>query len=156
MLRGRLSHSTAKEALLQVHMQHRTRTEWEQEVKSFCQQLKPEYFNPEVLRRLHELQTEGAVVSIVSASIDIWLQPFADALQADLICTQSKWQNERWIGFASPNCRKEEKARRIQEAYDLSSFDRIVAFGNTSSDYAMLDLAHEGWLVRRGWPVAWR
>ena len=157
MLQGRLSHSTAKEALLQVHMQRKTRAAWEQEVATFCSQLKPVYFNPEVLHRLQMLQNEGAIVSIVSASIDIWLQPFADELQANLICTQSKWQNDRWIGFASPNCRKEEKARRIQETYDLKNFDRIIAFGNTSSDYAMLNLAHEAWLVKRGGKlVAWK
>ena len=149
LLQGRLSHDAAKEALLKTHLRRKSRQEWEQEVAIFCSKLGPEYYNPEILRRLRELQLSGAVVSIVSASIDIWLQPFADKLNVQLICTQSAWHADRWIGFASPNCRKEEKVRRVQAAYDLAAFDRVVAFGNTAADHAMLNIADEAWLVKK-------
>ncbi|MGI9160400.1 MAG: HAD family hydrolase [Saprospiraceae bacterium] len=149
LLQGRLSHDSAKEALLKTHLRRKSRQEWEHEVAIFCSRLAPEYYNPEILRRLRELQLSGAVVSIVSASIDIWLQPFADKLNAELICTQSAWRTDRWTGFASPNCRKEEKVRRVQATYDLTTFDRIVAYGNTAADHAMLKMADEAWWVRK-------
>lgn len=149
LLQGRLSHDTAKEALLKTHLRRKSRQEWEAEVAIFCSQLGSDYYNPEILHRLRELQLSGAVVSIVSASVDIWLQPFADKLNVELICTQSAWHADRWIGFASPNCRKEEKVRRVQATYDLAAFERVVAYGNTGADYAMLNMADEAWWVQK-------
>jgi HAD superfamily hydrolase (TIGR01490 family) len=149
LLQGRLSHDTAKEALLKTHLRRKSRQEWEQEVAIFCSRLGPDYYNPEILHRLRELQHSGAVVSIVSASVDIWLQPFADKLNVELICTQSAWHADHWTGFASPNCRKEEKVRRVQTTYDLATFERVVAYGNTGADHAMLNMADEAWWVRK-------
>jgi phosphatidylglycerophosphatase C len=157
LLHANLTHSSAKESLLRVHLRSRTREEWDAAVRAFHATLGDGYYNSSVLKQLRNYQARGAKVVIVSASIDIWLQPFAEALESDLICTRSKWENGLWMGFDGKNCRGREKVRRVKQAYNLDAFSKIVAFGNTGGDYDMLNLADESWLVTRNGQVrAWR
>ena len=51
--------------------------------------------------------------------------------------------------FATPNCNREEKARRIRAAFDLQQFASIIAYGNSSGDAAMFALAQEAWYCGR-------
>lgn len=80
---------------------------------------------------------------IVSASIDFWIQPFADYYEMGLICTKAKFDEQGFFtgNFASENCNYEEKKNRIEKEIDLSLYDEIIAFGDTKGDEAMFSLA---------------
>ncbi|MFV0152485.1 HAD-IB family phosphatase [Empedobacter falsenii] len=80
---------------------------------------------------------------IVSASVDFWLQPFADYYEMGLICTQAKLDEKGFYtgDFVSPNCNHHEKKNRIEKEIDLSLYDEIIAFGDTKGDEAMFSLA---------------
>lgn len=80
---------------------------------------------------------------IVSASLDIWLKPFADHYGMGLICTKAKFDDKgNFTGkFASANCNKLEKKNRIEKEIDLTLYDEIIAFGDTSGDKAMFEIA---------------
>jgi phosphoserine phosphatase len=58
--------------------------------------------------------------------------------------------------YHGPQCASEEKARRVREDYDLSTFARVYAYGDTVEDLPMLALADEAvyrgrrWLQRAG------
>lgn len=82
---------------------------------------------------------------IVSASIDFWIQPFADYYGMGLICTKSKFDEQGFYtgNFDSPNCNYEEKKNRIEKEIDLSLYDEIVAFGDTKGDEDMFSLASQ-------------
>lgn len=82
-------------------------------------------------------------VYIVSASLDIWLQPFADFLNARLICTKAAYDApEIFSGnFLTPNCNYDEKIIRIKQEIDLNKFDEIFVFGDSKGDKAMSTLA---------------
>ncbi|HEU5146872.1 MAG TPA: haloacid dehalogenase-like hydrolase, partial [Chryseosolibacter sp.] len=41
------------------------------------------------------------------------------------------------------NCYGDEKVCRIKEEFDLPSFERIIAYGDSSGDREMLQLANE-------------
>ncbi|MBK8557528.1 MAG: HAD-IB family hydrolase [Lewinellaceae bacterium] len=152
-----LSHDTAKEELLRVHMLRRSREEWDVAVKDFMALPKKNYFNEPVLEALRYWRDQGAQVAVVSASIDIWLAPFAEKEQVDLICTRSAWTDGRWTGFSGPNCRGAEKVHRIKSAFPLEDYQHIVAYGNSGSDIPMLSMAHEAWMVgRKGRLKAWQ
>jgi phosphatidylglycerophosphatase C len=116
----------------------------------FCLERLPQFLRPTLLARLRQGHQSGARVVIVSASPDVWLRPFCAAEGFDLICTMLAFDAVgRFSGqLATPNCNGAEKARRIRAAYDLAAFARIVAFGNSAGDAAMLALAHEAHLLR--------
>ncbi|MET3731532.1 HAD-IB family hydrolase [Moheibacter stercoris] len=84
-------------------------------------------------------------IYIVSASLDIWLTPFAKHFGAELICTQAEFdKSDTYTGnFATPNCNFEEKKTRILKEIDLASFSKIYAFGDSKGDYAMFSLASQ-------------
>ena len=80
---------------------------------------------------------------IVSASVDFWIQPFADYYEMGLICTKAKYDEQGFFTgkFASPNCNYQEKRNRIEKEIDLSLYDQIIAFGDTKGDEAMFSIA---------------
>ncbi len=120
--------------------------------KSFVEinQLATRYFNENHPNLIHK-EADKFIRSIsnyndkflVSASLDIWLQPFADYYQMGLICTQAKYdENGFFTGkFATPNCNYEQKKYRIEKEVDLSLYDEVYAYGDTDGDKAMYALA---------------
>ena len=80
---------------------------------------------------------------IVSASVDFWIQPYADYYEMGLICTKAKYDEQGFFTgkFASPNCNYQEKKNRIEKEIDLSLYDKIIAFGDTKGDEAMFSIA---------------
>lgn len=96
---------------------------------------------PDALAYIKNLDAD---IYIVSASLDIWLIPYANSIGAKLICTEAEYVNDFFTGkFATPNCNYEEKMRRILAELDLTIYTKITAFGNSSGDDAMLSLAEE-------------
>lgn len=79
---------------------------------------------------------------IVTASLDIWVSPFAKYLGVRLISTQADFTHGIFNGnFKTPNCNYKEKVVRIVKEIQLSQFQEIYAFGDSKGDKYMLDLA---------------
>jgi phosphatidylglycerophosphatase C len=149
-LSGKWNNGKAKEALLAVFFKGKSQAALEALGSDFYNRKMPELLRPEMLQKLREYRHAGATVALVSASPEIWLRPFCTAENIQMICTVLNFENGNFTGkLASPNCNGAEKARRIKAAFDLSGFDKIIAFGNSSGDAAMFALADEAWLVRK-------
>ena len=87
------------------------------------------------------LDYSNSKIVIVSASISNYLKPWCDEMGFDLICTELEVKDGKLTGrFSTPNCNGKEKVRRINEKYDLSSYDEIHVFGNSKGDFPMLEL----------------
>lgn len=83
---------------------------------------------------------------IVTASLDLWVKPFADRLGCELIATKAKYKNNVFTGkFASPNCNGKEKVRRLEEQVVRSDFDQVIAFGDTPADRPMMAWADKSY-----------
>jgi phosphatidylglycerophosphatase C len=95
---------------------------------------------PSALKKINDAKKDSRVC-IVTASLDIWMQPIADLLGVELICTRSKFKNNRFEGISGRNCNGIEKVRRIREKFEVNDFDRVIAFGNSHGDAAMLELS---------------
>lgn len=81
---------------------------------------------------------------LVTASLDVWTKPFADFYEMDLIATRAEFEQGVFTGkFIGPNCNGEEKVKRLKSYLSNRSYDKIIAFGDTSSDYPMLEFAQE-------------
>ncbi|SIT23617.1 HAD-superfamily subfamily IB hydrolase, TIGR01490 [Chryseobacterium ureilyticum] len=82
---------------------------------------------------------------LVTASLDIWVKPFAKELNMQLVSTRAEFKNGVFTGnFIGKNCNGKEKLVRIKEEINNSKYDKIIAFGDTSGDKPMLRWANEG------------
>jgi len=100
------------------------------------------WLRPGALERLAWHRDQGHTVRIVSASLDVWLLPWAARHDLRVLCTRGRFDGERFTGdLDSPNCNGDEKVARIEAELDVSSYDEIHAYGDTSGDEAMLALA---------------
>ena len=84
----------------------------------------------------------GDEVVIVSASIENWIEPWCRANNVNLIATKIKIRDGIITGeFLSKNCYGIEKANRIKKIYNLNLYKSKFAYGDSSGDIEMLNLA---------------
>lgn len=93
------------------------------------------------------LQEPDSTVMIVSASINNWVEPFfAEFPQIEIFCTRVEVHCGALTGrFLSANCRRKEKVRRILALHPDRSSYWLTAYGDSSGDIEMLNLADEGY-----------
>ena len=113
--------------------------------QQFFERFHPDIFRVNALDFIKSIDRTHTDCMIVSASLDIWVQPFADYFKMTLLCTEAEFEDGRFTGnFATPNCNGEEKVRRIKAATNGKKYDKTLAFGDTSGDRPMLSWADEG------------
>ncbi|WP_148571065.1 HAD-IB family hydrolase [Aliarcobacter cryaerophilus] len=96
------------------------------------------------IEKINWHKNQGHKVVVVSASIDCWLRPWCEKNGLELIATKLEIKDDIVTGkLLSKNCYGVEKVNRIKELYDLENFDYIYAYGDSSGDKQMLELAHE-------------
>lgn len=87
-------------------------------------------------------QERGDKVVVVSASLECWLKPWCEIHNLDVLATRLKIEEGIVTGqFLTKNCYGIEKEYRIKEAYDLSNYTHIYAYGDSRGDREMLALA---------------
>lgn len=101
-------------------------------------------------RMLHHIALGDSVV-IVSASPQVWVEPWAMSVgDIKVIATQLEVVNGRYTGrFHGKNCNGQEKVTQIARLFPRSQF-HIVAYGNSSGDIPMLSYAHEAYMCSNG------
>lgn len=106
---------------------------------------------PETADALREFIRKGIPVIILTASVPAWIEPWAHRIGvSSVIGTEVETDGEGFLTgrFRSPNCRGEEKVRRLAEAFpDLDSYE-IWAYGDSSGDDALLALSDHPRRVR--------
>ncbi|WP_304344630.1 HAD family hydrolase [Chryseobacterium koreense] len=116
----------------------------EEKTKKFFENYYPEIIRENALEFIKNRKSENTESYIVSASLDIWVKPFAEKLGMNLLATQAEFRDEIFTGnFLGRNCNGIEKVSRIKEAINGKKFDKIIAFGDTSGDRPMMDFADE-------------
>jgi len=139
---GKLSNSRAKELLLAQFYLGKSEKELREQGQRMLNRIWPRIY-PQALKTIETHRQAGATLALVSASPQIWMQEFGKRLNIPtVLCTQLDFQNQIFTGrFLGQNCYGPEKARRIQEAFDLNSFSEIYAYGDSKGDQEMLALA---------------
>ena len=91
---------------------------------------------------------DGDQVVIISASIENWVEPFFRfqvSNNINIIGTKIQVVNGKLTGrFLTKNCYGEEKVRRLLEQYPDRKEYKLVAYGDSRGDHALLDFADEG------------
>lgn len=138
--RGRIKAASVKEFLLGV-----SRQTLETEAAAFAEEIWPRFMRPDALEVWNDWGQRGAHRVIVTASPTTTVAPFARKLGAEaLLGTEFVFNaDDRITGdFAGPNCRGEEKVRRLKAAYG-DDMTLIAAYGDTSGDTEMLAMAQQ-------------
>ncbi len=106
----------------------------------------PKIVRPAMMERIDRHREQGDTVVVVTASLECWLKAWCEARGVHLIGTQLKVEGGRVSGrFLTKNCSGREKIRRIEERFNLSDFDYIYAYGDSTGDRAMLSIANEAY-----------
>lgn len=116
----------------------------EEKSQLFFEEYFPELFRKNALDFLQNIDHHSTESYIVTASLDIWVKPFAQHFDIQLLATEAEFQNDIFTGnFKTPNCNGIEKVNRIKQAIEGKKFDKKIAFGDTSGDKPMLNFANE-------------
>ncbi|WP_180048594.1 MULTISPECIES: HAD-IB family hydrolase [unclassified Acinetobacter] len=103
---------------------------------------------PSLLKQLKQHQQLGHDVVLVSASLDLYLNPVCRYLNIDLICSEVEIKAGKMTGFyQNADCSNEQKKIRILEKYNLDDYAEIYAYGNSDEDEEMLALADHAYMV---------
>ncbi|MEM7729338.1 MAG: HAD-IB family hydrolase [Pseudomonadota bacterium] len=110
--------------------------------------------NGRVVEALREHKRQGHVVLIASAAVDILVERYARALDADgYVCTALSWCDEnRLMGrFGSENCYGPIKVELIRAWLDERGIEptRITAYSDCRSDAPMLEMADAAVVIPR-------
>ena len=117
----------------------------EKKSQLFFDQYYPEIFRGNALDFIKNIDYSQTDCYIVSASLDIWVKPFAEKFKMNLLATNAEFKNDIFTGnFVGNNCNGVEKVNRIKAEITDKKYDKIIAFGDTSGDQPMLTWADEG------------
>ena len=110
--------------------------------KKYARDIIPRHIKSKAFERIQWHKEQGDEIVVVSASLDLYLSPWCDTHGLALICSSFETKDGIITGrYDGPDCSGTEKARQIKARYDLTQFKTIYAYGDTSEDREMLDLA---------------
>lgn len=96
------------------------------------------------MERIQWHKEHGHTIAVVSASFENWLKPWCEKNNLSLISSLLEVKDNKLTGkLAAPNCKGAEKVNRIRREFDLESYTYIYAYGNSSGDREMLEMADE-------------
>lgn len=134
-----------KKSFISSILKGQNKSKIEKKTQEFFDQYYPEIFRENALDFIKNIDYSQTDCYIVSASLDIWVKPFAEKFKMNLIATKAEFKNEVFTGnFVGKNCNGPEKVNRIKEEISDKKYDKTIAFGDTSGDQQMLDWANEG------------
>lgn len=141
---GLMPNWKAKQFFLAQYFKDEMAEVFNQRCRDFADQKLPNLLRPGALAAIEDYKRTGATIAVVSASAENWVKPWCDKLGILCLSTRLEVVEGRITGnILGKNCYGDEKACRIRESFDLSEFKHIVAYGDSSGDKEMLELAHE-------------
>ncbi len=151
-----------KEKLLTEFLRGRTLSELDPVIARFIARRLPALLIPRAMQRLRQHQTQQHRIILLSASPEIYLQPWAAKVGiAEVIATRLESNAGTITGrLNGRNCRGAEKIERLQAHLGALARYSIHAYGDSPSDRALLERAEfghyrafEGGFLDRCWAV---
>ncbi|AQS38142.1 phosphoserine phosphatase [Shewanella psychrophila] len=114
---------------------------------NYAQNTIPLYLRDIALEKVHWHLSRGDNVVLVSASLDIYLKFWCDAMKIELICSEMELIDGKYSGhYLTGDCSGDRKAEKIKARFNLEDYQKIYAYGDTHQDLAMLALADEAYM----------
>ncbi|MCA9492032.1 MAG: HAD-IB family hydrolase, partial [Myxococcales bacterium] len=133
----------AKVRLLSAVVGGMRRAELEEAARTFADRVEG-WLRPGALERVRWHVEQGHDVLLVSASLDLWVGPWAERHGLRLLSTRGRWEGEVFTGqLETANCHGPEKVRRIREVVDPDAYETRYGYGDSSGDAEMLAICDE-------------
>lgn len=121
--------------------------------EAFARDALPQLLRPAAMQRIQWHKARGDTVVVVSGGFDLYLSHWCGQHGLALVCSKLESAGGVLTGrYLGAQCAGAEKCRRVREHYDLAGFPRVYAYGDTSEDLAMLEMAHEKYFRWRKTP----
>ncbi|WP_027379110.1 HAD-IB family hydrolase [Chryseobacterium daeguense] len=134
-----------KKSFISSILKGQTQEKIEKKSQEFFNEHYPKIVRENALDFIQNIDRDNTQSLLVTASLDIWAKPFAEAFQMQLVSTKAEFKNGIFTGnFIGKNCNGKEKLERIKVEITDTKYDKIIAFGDTSGDKPMLKWANEG------------
>lgn len=145
LLKVKLASAEAvKKSFISSILKGESKYQIEKKAKLFFEENYPSLFRENALDFINNINRQNTESYIVSASLDIWVKPFAEKFDMTLLATKAEFKDDIFTGkFIGKNCNKDEKVCRIEAELGDKKFDKIIAFGDTSGDKPMFKFANE-------------
>ncbi|MFV1997744.1 MAG: HAD family hydrolase [Acidiferrobacterales bacterium] len=139
-----LPNEVAKERMLVNFLEGLGRQKLESLGRLFAREVIPGMVRKRAMDRLKWHQAQGHLCVIISASLDVYLKPWADSVGVEnVLCTSLEVDDsDNLTGrLATANCFGAEKRRRLQEWLGDSSRYCLYAYGDSRGDRELLEMA---------------
>ena len=134
-----------RERVLKLAFRGRGEAEIREHGLRHAQAVLPGLLRPEMMRRIAWHQERGDTVVLVSASLDVYLQPWCERHGLELICNRLEACDGTLTGrYRDGDCGP-HKARLIRARYDVDAYPQVHAYGDSREDLDMLALAQRRW-----------
>ena len=111
--------------------------------EQYVQQVLPDIFQIPMVERLNWHLNQGHEVCVVTASLPYWIEPWCQQRGITLLATNAQEVRGHLNGMLDgPNCYGHEKVKKIRQTFNIGPEDKVFAYGDTESDYPMMDMAH--------------
>lgn len=134
----------AKQYFLSRYFKGEKISEFNIRCQKFSTGILPSLIRPQALKAIQAYRNENNVtLAVVTASAENWVKPWCE--QHGLICLATKLEVKEGMitgKFSGKNCYGDEKVCRIREYFQLPEYTEITAYGDSSGDKQMLELAH--------------
>jgi phosphatidylglycerophosphatase C len=138
-----ISNQAAKERILTWFFRNTPLSDFQQICNQFAEDVIPKLLRPKALEEIETLRKKGATIVVVSASPENWIRPWTGSLGIKLIATRLQVKENTLTGkITDKNCHGREKVNRIHEGYQLPDYSIVYAYGDSSGDKPMLQLAN--------------
>jgi phosphatidylglycerophosphatase C len=139
---GIISNQSAKEKILRFFFHGMHAAVFKQHCEAFSKQVLPKLIRPKALEEIQKLKQNNIIVVVVSASPENWIEQWSQNLHLQLIASRLEVNEGKVTGkILGKNCHGNEKVSRIREIYDLSNYRIVAAYGDSTGDKPMLQLA---------------
>ena len=137
-----ISNQAAKEKVLEFFFKGTPVSVFAKQCGHFTKQVLPGLIRSKAQEEIEKLKSAGFIIVIVSASPENWIQTWCNDADVELIASRLEIKDDKLTGkIIGKNCHGNEKVRRIMEKYVVTEYDEIYAYGDTSGDLPMLELA---------------
>ncbi len=139
---GRIRNDQLKQRFLKAFFHRMPIADVRRMGEAFARDILPERTKPSAMERLLWHQEQAHRVVLVSASLDVWLEPWCSTHSIELISSRLEIEDGLITGrLDGLNCYGAEKVRRIRERIDLSAYKTIYAYGDSRGDSEMLAIS---------------
>lgn len=138
---GTISTERWKALFLNRFLQKYSEHQLSAQAKHFAKKVLTEHENSRLVNQALEWKNQGFEICVVTASCNLWTQPWCALHGFSLISTQldiSLLKAERKL--ASANCKGLQKVEEIKRIYLLENYETIHAIGDSPSDQPMISL----------------